>query len=261
LEYGMNGESGMASAGVALVTGAAKGIGRTIAERLADAGHSVVIHSSKRSLSAAAAAATISLKGGKARALACDLGEPCSVARLIAEAAEIFGPLTLLVNNAATFASDEAGTFELGRFDEHLMVNLKAPLILAREFAAQVPNGIEAAIVNVIDQRVFRPTPQFFTYSVSKSALWAATQTMAQAFASRGIRVNAVGPGPVSPNRSQGEAGFAQETRGVPLSRPVSPDDIAEAVLYLATARNVTGQMIAVDAGQHLAWKTPDVVL
>jgi NAD(P)-dependent dehydrogenase (short-subunit alcohol dehydrogenase family) len=141
------------------------------------------------------------------------------------------------------------------------MMNLKAPLILAREFAAQVPGGIEAAIVNVIDQRVFRPTPQFFTYSVSKSALWAATQTMAQAFASRGIRVNAVGPGPVSPNRSQGEAGFVQETAGVPLSRPVSPDDIAEAVLFLATARNVTGQMIAVDAGQHLAWKTPDVVL
>ena len=259
----MNGETRIAAPpGVALVTGAAKGIGRRIAERLAGIGHSVVMHSSKNSLSLAeAAAAKISAQGGKARALACDLRESRSVAGLIPEAGKIFGPLSLLVNNAATFAADEADTFELGLFDEHLTVNLKAPLVLARDFAAQCPPGMEAAIVNLIDQRVFRPTPQFFTYSLSKSALWAATRTMAQAFAPLGIRVNAVGPGPVSPNCSQGEAGFARETRGVPLTRSVSPDDIAEAVVYLATARNVTGQMIAVDAGQHLAWKTPDVVL
>lgn len=259
----MNGDKRtIASSGAALVTGAAKGIGRRIAERLAGAGHSVVMHSSKGSLSSAqAAAAEISAQGGKARALACDLREAASLARLMAEAAEIFGPLTLLVNNAAIFVADEAATFELGLFDEHLTVNLKAPLVLARDFAAQLPAGLDAAIVNLIDQRVFRPTPQFFTYSLSKWGLWAATRTMAQAFAPLGIRVNAVGPGPVSPNCSQGEAGFARETRGVPLARPVSPDDIAEAVLYLAAARNVTGQMIAVDAGQHLAWETPDVVL
>ena len=259
----MNGGSPIvASRYAALVTGAAKGIGRRIAECLAGAGYSVVMHSSHGAfVYAEAAAAKISEQGGKARVLACDLRDASSVSRLIAEAGEIFGALTLLVNNAAVFEADEAATFEPGRFDEHLSVNLKAPLILARDFAAQVPGGIEAAIVNVIDQRVFRPTPQFFTYSVSKSALWAATRTMAQAFAPLGIRVNAVGPGPVSPNFSQGEAGFAREACGVPLARAVSPDDVAEAVHYLATARNVTGQMIAVDAGQHLAWKTPDVVL
>ncbi len=251
-----------ASRGATLVTGAAKGIGRRIAECLSCAGYSVVMHCSHVSLvDAEAAAAKISSLGRKACGLPCDLREPPSLSRLIAEAAEIFGPLTLLVNNAAIFEADEAATFELGRFDEHLSVNLIAPLILARDFAAQVPSGSEAAIVNLIDQRVFRPTPQFFTYSVSKSALWAATRTMAQAFAPLGIRVNAVGPGPVSPNLNQGEAGFALEARGVPLARAVSPDDVAEAVLYLATARNVTGQLIAVDAGQHLAWKTPDVVV
>jgi NAD(P)-dependent dehydrogenase (short-subunit alcohol dehydrogenase family) len=248
--------------GAALVTGAARGTGRRIAERLAQKGYSVVLHSSPRSLpDAQSVAAIITARGGKACALACDLREPAALSQLIAGTAARFGPLTLLVNNAAIFEADDAATFELSRFEAHLSVNLKAPLILARDFAAQVPAGSEASVVNLIDQRVFRPTPQFFTYSLSKAALWAATQTMAQAFAPLGIRVNAVGPGPVSPNDAQGEAGFARETHGVPLARAVSPDDIADAVLYLAAARNVTGQMIAVDAGQHLAWKTPDVVL
>ena len=248
--------------GAALITGAARGTGRRIAERLAEKGYFVVLHASPRSLvGAEAAAAAITAGGSKACALPFDLRELASLPRLTAAAATRFGPLTLLINNAAIFEADEAAAFELSRFDAHLSVNLKAPLILGRDFAAQVPAGFEASIINLIDQRVFRPTPQFFTYSLSKAALWAATKTMAQAFAPLGIRVNAVGPGPVSPNETQGAAGFARETHGVPLARAVSPDDIAEAVLYLAAARNVTGQMIAVDAGQHLAWKTPDVVL
>ncbi len=248
--------------GAALVTGAAKGIGRRIAEYLASAGYSVVLHSSKRSLSAAEAAAVqIEVRGGRARALACDLREPEPLGQLLGEATSVFGPLTLLINNAAIFEADEAASFGIEIFDEHMMVNLKAPLILSRDFAVQLPAGCEGAIINLIDQRVYRPTPQFFTYSISKSALWAATQTMAQAFAPKGIRVNAVGPGPVSPNFNQGAAGFAKEVQGVPLARAISPDDVADAVLYLAGARNVTGQMIAVDAGQHLSWRTPDVVL
>ncbi len=248
--------------GAALVTGAARGTGRRIAERLAERGYSAVLHSSPRSLPGAeAAAADIAARGGKACALAGDLRDMAALTKLIALAAARFGPLTLLVNNAAIFEADDAAAFALSRFEAHLSVNLKAPLILARDFAAQVPAGSEASVVNIIDQRVLRPTPQFFTYSLSKSALWAATKTMAQAFAPLGIRVNAVGPGPVSPNDAQGASGFALETHGVPLARAVAPDDIAEAVLYLAGARNVTGQMITVDAGQHLAWKTPDVVL
>ncbi|MBO0734273.1 MAG: SDR family oxidoreductase [Methylocapsa sp.] len=247
----------------ALVTGAAKGIGRAIAERLGREGHPIVLHSSPRSLAGAkAAAANICEFGGKARALACDLSEPYQASRLLPEAAEIFGPLALLVNNAAIFEADVALSFERGRLERHLAVNLIAPLLLARDFAVQVPAGTEAAIVNLIDQRVLRPTPQFFSYSLSKSALFAATRTMAQSFAPLGIRVNAVGPGPVSPNVSQGEAGFLQEVQGLPLARgAICPGDIADAVIFLAAARNITGQMIAVDAGQHLAWETPDVVI
>jgi NAD(P)-dependent dehydrogenase (short-subunit alcohol dehydrogenase family) len=258
----MNGGTApFASEKAALVTGAARGIGRKIAERLGGAGYSVVMHCSTRSLAdAEAAAANISASGGTARTLACDLRDPGPVSCLLPQASAIFGPLTLLVNNAAIFEADGALDFEPSRLDKHLAVNLKAPLILSRCFAAQLRAGMEAAIVNLIDQRVFRPTPQFFTYSVSKSALWAATRTMAQSFAPLGIRVNAVGPGPVSPNVSQGVAGFMQEVQGLPLPHAICPGDVADAVLYLATARNVTGQMIAVDAGQHLAWKTPDVI-
>ncbi len=260
---GMNGGSGfVASPGAALVTGAARGIGRTIAKRLALASYSVVLHCSLASRAdAETAAASIKAQGGKAGVLASDLREEGALARLAADAAANFGPLTLLVNNAAIFEADDAASFDLERWEKHFLVNLRAPLVLSRDFAGQLPDGTEGAIVNIIDQRVLRPTPQFFTYSLSKSALWAATRTMAQAFAPKGIRVNAVGPGPVSPNFNQGEAGFAREVRGLPLARAISSADVAGAVLYLATARNVTGQMIAVDAGQHLAWRTPDVVL
>jgi NAD(P)-dependent dehydrogenase (short-subunit alcohol dehydrogenase family) len=259
----MNGGSELvASPGAALVTGAAKGIGRRIGERLASAGYCVVLHSSEASRAdAEAAVASMTAQGGKACVLPSDLRAPEALEGVIAQAKAIFGPLILLVNNAAIFEADDAASFDLELWDKHFFVNLKAPLVLSRDFAGQLPAGTEGTIVNIIDQRVFRPTPQFFTYSLSKSALWAATRTMAQAFAPQGIRVNAVGPGPVSPNDRQGEAGFAQEVQGLPLARAIAPNDIADAVLYLATARNVTGQMIAVDAGQHLAWRTPDVVL
>jgi NAD(P)-dependent dehydrogenase (short-subunit alcohol dehydrogenase family) len=259
----MNGESGfVASPGAALVTGAAKGIGRKIAERLAVSRYSVVLHCSLDSRAdAEAAVASIKEQGGKAGVLASDLRESGALAGIAADAAAIFGPLTLLVNNAAIFEPDDAASFDLERWEKHFSVNLRAPIVLSRDFAGQLPDGTEGAIINIIDQRVLRLTPQFFTYSLSKSALWAATRTMAQAFAPKGIRVNAVGPGPVSPNFTQGEAGFAREVRGLPLARSVSPADVAGAVLYLATARSVTGQMIAVDAGQHLAWQTADVVL
>lgn len=259
---GMNGGSGLvARPGTALVTGAAKRIGLRIAERLALAGYSVVLHCSEASrANAETAAATMTSQGCKVSVLALDLSEPAVLSRLAAEAGAIFGPLTLLVNNAAIFEADDADSFDLERWERHFSVNLRAPAVLSRDFARQLPAGAEGAIINIIDQRVLRPTPQFFTYSLSKAALWAATRTMAQAFAPQGIRVNAVGPGPVSPNFNQGEDGFAQEVAGLPLGRAIALDDVADAVLYLATARNVTGQMIAVDAGQHLAWRTPDVV-
>ncbi len=259
----MNAGSGSrVSPAVALVTGAAKRIGLRICERLALAGYAVVLHCGPSSrVGAEAAAARIVEQGGKVGVLARDLADADALQFLVEEAAAIFGPLSLLVNNAAVFEADDAADFDLGRWERHFSINLRAPAVLSRDFARRLPTDAEGAIVNIIDQRVWRPTPQFFSYTLSKTALWTATRTMAQAFASRRIRVNAVGPGPVLPNDSQGEGGFAREVEGLPLGRVVALDDIADAVLYLAGARNVTGQMIAVDAGQHLAWRTPDIVL
>ena len=151
-------------------------------------------------------------------------------------------------------------------WNRQFAVNLTAPVLLASAFAAQAHRG--ASIVNIVDQRVLRPGPQQFSYTLAKSALWTATQMMAQAFAAGGVRVNAVAPGPVLPNHHDGEAGFAQEVAQLPLQRSVAPGDVVESVVYLAGAQAVTGQIIAVDAGQHFtsampagearsAWRTP----
>lgn len=245
----------------ALVTGAARRIGFAIVECLGAHGYRCVIHC-KPSSRADAEAAVARLREQKiaAAVVAGDLADPEALKTIIAEAARAFGPLDLLVNNAALFEEDTAFAVDLQLWEEQFAVNLRAPVLLAQHFVAQVPEGAEAAIVNLIDHRVLKPTPQFFSYSLSKAALFAATTIMAQAFAPRNIRVNGVGPGPVLPNTPQGEHGFGEEVAGLPLKHAVEPEEIAAAVLYLAEARSVTGQMIAVDAGQHIAWQTPDVV-
>ena len=248
--------------GAALVTGAARRIGLRIATRLAEAGFDLALHASARSKAGAEAEAArlAAAHGVRAVALTAELADPLACEALVRQAHEMLGPLRLLVNNAAIFEADSVEALDLALWERVFAVNLRAPVMLARDFAAQVEPGRDAAIVNLIDQRVLRPTPQFFSYTLAKSALWTATRTMAQAFAERGVRVNAVGPGPVLPNDTDGDAGFSIEVEGVPLHRAVDPDEIACAVLYLAEARAVTGQMIAVDAGQHLGWRTPDVV-
>ncbi len=244
----------------ALVTGAARRIGLAIAERLAGAGYDLAIHSSEATRpEAEAAAAHLRTQGCKAAVIAAELADPAEPERIIAAAHAALGPLSVLVNNASIFERDTAEAVDVALFDKLMAVNLRAPMLLAQHFAQQVPEGQEAGIVNLVDQRVWRPTPQFFSYSITKAGLWWATQTLAQALAPRRIRVNAVGPGPVLPNTPQGNAGFEKEVAGVLLQRAVAPAEIADAVLYLVEARNVTGQMIAVDAGQHLAWQTPDI--
>lgn len=238
---------------VALVTGAARRIGLAIAEHLGAHGYKIVIHCKAASLEEAKAV-TARLEDAKIEVAVVvgDLADPSAPAQIIADAARAFGPLGLLVNSAALFEDDSPFAIDLVRFEQQFAVNLRAPLLLAQHFVAQVPQGAEAAIVNIIDQRVLRPGPQFFSYGLTKSALWAATKSMAQAFASRQIRVNGVGPGPVLPNEPEGESGFAAEVAKLPLQHAVAPEDIAAAVLYLAEAQSVTGQMLAVDAGQHI---------
>ena len=246
--------------GVALVTGAARRIGSAIAERLAHDGYAIAVHSSPRSQGDAAAfAGALRGAGATARAVCADLAGADAPAEMFADIARALGPVTLLVNNASVFEADAIGGFDGRLFDRMMAVNLRAPCALASLMLRDLPQGRDGAIVNITDQRVWRLNPHYFSYTLTKAALWTATQTMAQAFAPR-IRVNAVGPGPVLPNSTDGAGGFAREAAGIPLARAVEPAEIAEAVAYLARARSVTGQMIAVDGGQHIAWKTPDVI-
>ncbi len=252
-------EVGKESGGPVLVTGASRRIGLAIAERVAREGRPVVLHASPRSIKEAELAAhAIRLRGGRAATVVAELAEVEATQQLIAEAADAFGPLALLVNNASIFEIDAAQDFVLDVYERQMAVNLRAPLLLARDFAAALPAGAQGAIVNIIDQRVWRLTPRYFSYTLAKSALWTATRTMAQAFAPR-IRVNAVGPGPVFPNAALGEREFEMEARGVPLEHAADVAGVADAVVYLSKAKSVTGQMIAVDSGQHLGWRTPDV--
>lgn len=240
---------------VALVTGASRRVGLAVAEHLGRHGYKVVIHSGLHSIDEAkAAAAHMAAENIAAAIVTGDLADPAAPADIIAQAVRPFGPLGLLVNSAALFEDDSAQAIDTDVFERQLAVNLRAPLLLAQHFAAQLPQDAQGAVVNIIDQRILRPSPQFFSYGISKSALWAATQTMAQSFAPR-IRVNGIGPGPVLPNETEGKDGFAAEVAKLPLQHSVAPQDIAAAVLYLAEARSVTGQLLLVDAGQHLAWE------
>lgn len=242
----------------AVVTGAGRRIGRAIALRLAREGWRLALHGTERSRpDLESLAREIESKGGAAGLVFADLAA-FDVADFLAQAQAVAGPLNLLVNNASVFEPDSPDAIERTRWDAHFDVNLRAPVLLSSEFA-RMAKGEDPSIVNIIDQRVLRLTPRYFSYTLAKSALWTATQTMAQAYAPR-IRVNAVGPGPVLPNQNEGSEGFEKETASVPLERAVDPLEIADAVVYLARARSVTGQLICVDSGQHIAWKSPDAL-
>ena len=251
-----------ANRGAALVTGAARRIGRRLALECARLGYDVAVHHRGDRDEAEAACREIEALGRRAVRVQADLSEPDAPARVVAEARAALGPLSLLVNNASRFDDDRLGALDARMWEAHMAANLRAPVFLLQAFAAQIDAGLpdgEALCVNLLDQRVLRPDPRFFSYTLSKSALWTATRTAAQALAPR-VRVNGIGPGPTLASVHQDEDAFAQEAAGVPLRRSVEPDDLAGALRYLVGARAVTGQMIAVDAGQHLGWRTPDVV-
>lgn len=249
----------MSERGVALVTGGARRVGRAISLKLAEAGYAVAIHCNASVREAEGLADEIGRAGGEAVIVSADLADPVSVEGVIAAAQMQLGPVTLLVNNASLFLRDQVTAIDVPTWNRQFSVNIRAPSVLAGMMANALPEGAEGAVVNILDQRVWKLTPEFYSYTLSKAAMWAATRTMAQALAPR-IRVNAVGPGPTLANTEDGEELFLQEAAGTLLGRPVSPAEIAEAVLYLARARSVTGQMIAVDSGQHLGWRTPDIV-
>jgi len=245
---------------VALVTGAADRIGAAIALRLAETGASVVIHYRTSGAAAEKLAAEIVANGGRAAVVQADLTRRADRRGLIAAAAAPFGPLTILVNNASLFEPDCIDDLDEDLWDKHFAVHVEAPAFLARDFARQLPEGAEGNIVNIIDERVLHLTPAYFSYTLSKAALWDATRTLAQSLAPR-IRVNAIGPGPTLRHEGQSQEAFNQAIAALPLEHGATPQEIADAVAFLISTPSITGQMLALDGGRHLAYgirgKTP----
>ena len=245
--------------GAALVTGAGKRIGRAIALALAEDGYDVAVHYGASKDDAAAVVAAIEAKGRRAVALAADLAREAETAKLIGAAGKSLGPLTCLVNNASRFERDEALTVTRASWDAHLEINLRAPFVLMQEFARQLPADQHGAIVNLVDERVWNLTPHFVSYTLSKAGLWTLTQMMAMALAPR-IRVNGIGPGPTLPSPRQSPEQFARQQASVPLQHGATPEEIAAAVRFILASGAMTGQMIALDGGQHLGWAQPGAV-
>ncbi|MDX1484526.1 MAG: SDR family oxidoreductase [Alphaproteobacteria bacterium] len=237
----------------ALVTGAARRIGRAISLALADAGYGVCIHHRSSEAEAEDLAAEITAAGGRAAVVRADLAEESETAGLVAQASEALGPLDVLVNNASLFERDGAETATRESWDRHMEVNLRAPFVLTQAFAAALPADAAGNVVNILDQRVWNLTPHFVSYTLSKSGLWTLTRTLALALAPR-IRVNGVAPGPVLPSPRQSEEGFRRQAEATPLGRAVAPEEIARGVVFVLGAEAMTGQMIALDSGQHLQW-------
>jgi len=242
--------------GAALVTGAGRRIGRAIAIALAEDGYDVAVHYGSSKADAAAVVAAVEAKGRRAVALAADLAREAETQKLIAAAAQALGPLTCLVNNASCFERDEALTVTRASWDAHLETNLRAPFVLMQEFARQLPADRQGAIVNLVDERVWNLTPHFVSYTLSKAGLWTLTQVMAMALAPR-IRVNGIGPGPTLPSPRQSAEQFARQQASVPLQHGATPEEIASAVRFILASGAMTGQMIALDGGQHLGWSQP----
>jgi NAD(P)-dependent dehydrogenase (short-subunit alcohol dehydrogenase family) len=235
----------------ALVTGSARRIGRAIALDLAAHGWHVAIHFRRSREEAQELAAQIRRAGGTAEPFACNLADVAEAATLIPRCTDALGAPTCLVNNASEFFLDTIASLTPADWDTHVDTNLKVPVFLAQALYLNLPDGAEGNVINIIDQRVWRPTPEFFSYTISKAGLWTATQTLAQAMAPR-VRVNAIGPGPVLRSVHQTEQDFAAERSDTLLGRGPSLHEIASAVRFILDTPSMTGQMIVLDGGQHL---------
>ncbi|KCZ60902.1 SDR family oxidoreductase [Hyphomonas chukchiensis] len=245
-------------AGAALVTGAGARVGKAMAEALGQDGWAVAVHYRSSKDGARETHDAIKAAGGRATLVQADLADETQVAGLVGQAgAELGQPVSLLVNSASVFTDDSAASHTRADWDAHMDTNLRAPVHLAQQMAAGLAPGEKGLVVNLIDQRVWKLTPQFFTYTLSKAALWQATQTLAQALAPH-VRVNGIGPGPTLKSVHQSEAEFEAEKQATLTQEGSSPDEIVRALRYLISASSVTGQMIAADGGQHLMWQTPD---
>lgn len=237
----------------ALVTGAGKRIGRAIALDLAAQGWNVAIHYGHSAEGAEEVRAEAEAAGVRAVTLKADLTREAETETLVDRAVEALGPLGALVNNASVFEYDRWDTADRASWDLHMDANLRAPFVLTQAFARQVAEDAAGAVVNIIDERVWNLTPHFVTYTLSKAGLWTLTQTLALALAPR-IRVNGIGPGPTLPSPRQSQEQFDRQCDSMPLRHGTTPEQVAEAVRFILNAPAMTGQMIALDGGQHLAW-------
>ena len=247
---------GMSIPKTVLVTGAARRIGRAIACDLGGSGWSVVVHYNRSAGEAETVVDEIKAAGGMATSLKADLAIEGETRQLVADSVTAFGPIGCLVNNASTFDRDEFDTVTRASWDAHIEPNLRAPFVLSQDMAAALPEDKDGVIVNIIDQRVWNLTPHFLSYTLSKTGLWTLTRTLALALAPR-IRVNGIGPGPTLRNVRQTEAQFQRQQDSVPLRRGASSEEVARAVRFIIDSPSMTGQMIALDGGQHLGWAQP----
>ncbi|GBQ79847.1 short chain dehydrogenase [Asaia bogorensis NBRC 16594] len=236
---------------VALITGGVRRIGRALVEALAMEGVSVAIHCRSHADEARALLATLDVTGC---VLEADLTDEAQTARLIGDATKALGPLGVLINNASAFERDEWSDVTRSSWDRHMETNLRAPFVLMQEFARLLPETAQGMVLNLLDQRVWNLTPHFISYTLSKAGLWTLTQTMALALAPR-IRVNAIGPGPVLPAAGQSQDHFDRMCQNAPLGIGADPQEIVTAAIALLRMPSVTGQMIALDGGQHLQWR------
>ncbi len=253
----------------ALVTGAGIRLGRAMALYLARRGYDVAVHYASSEKDANEVVAQIQAMGQQAVALQANLLNEREVQPLIGRAVDgLGGAIDCLVNNASIFEYDTLQTATRESWDRHIGSNLRAPFVLTQCFAAQAPKATldengeplsSALVVNMLDQRVRKLTPEFMTYTIAKMGLWAFTQTAAQALAPD-IRVNAIGPGPTLRGARQSEDHFSNQRANVPLGRGAHPEDVTAALGYFLDAPAVTGQLLCVDGGQNLAWKTSDVL-
>ncbi len=244
---------------VALVTGAARRIGREIALALAHAGWDVGVHYGQSHAEALATVQDIQALGRRAVALHCDLAKEAEVRALLPQCAAALGPVRCVVNNASLFEFDEATTFSPAALAQQISVNTAAPVLLAQALHAATPEGEHSVVINLLDQKLWNPNPDFFSYTLSKSALNEATRLLALALAPR-VRVVGVAPGITLPSGNQSDAGFARAHQRTPLGASSTPQDVAQAVVYLARAQAVTGTTLLVDGGQHLAPSARDVM-
>ena len=242
--------------GAALITGGAQRIGRAIAIELARQGRPVAVHYGTSKAAAEDTVSEIERDGGHAISISGDLAHEEQVLELLPAAEAALGPIDCLINNAAAFERDSVASATRASWDAHMETNLRAPFVLTQAVAERLPKGQTGNVINILDERVWNMTPHFVSYTLSKSALWTLTQTMALALAPL-IRVNGIGPGPTLPSPRQSDEQFARQQAMMPLGRGTTPEEICAGVRFILAAEAMTGQMIALDGGQHLGWAQP----